>query len=652
LTQFRDAEGAAGPSQDEDLRPAQAGDDPGPEAGANGSSSPVTRSMATTELLSAGEAPDTTAIPAPTTSGTPDSPAEPSQNTAAPSSSAGPPETPATASETPSASTSATSGTLDTAGASDLAGSPETPAASAIFGAADGSGSVASESAGSRDALGDFSTADGSDGSEPDGSPEAPATSGIFGAADRSGSSASESAGSPEAPAALGGFGTAGASEPAESPGAHNASGSLGVSRTSAADAPDGGGAPHTWPPPPVRSPSADPLPSSGSAEAAADGGSSSATPLDSPADSAASPADAPPAPFPADAPTLGVAMPRKAASATPSAAPTGASAAAAPAFPADAPTRPGVAGAGSRAATSASTGGKPRIVGPGTAPGAFGGGAAGSLGSPSAPAGVEPGTSGPGGSGPAGGGRGGWGGSGGGGVPPSGGEASAPEYSPLAALLGMLRETLTVVVIALGLSLLIKTFLVQAFYIPSESMENTLLVGDRVLVSKLTPGPFDLHRGDIVVFSDPGDWLDLPPRTPEGPIREGIHDALTFVGLLPADSGDHLIKRVIGLPGDKVKCCDSKGRLTVNGKPVAEPYLFPDDSPSEEKFSVTVPEGRLWVMGDHRGVSQDSRFHREMADGTVAIDDVVGKAFVVVWPFDRAKLLRTPDAFDSVSSG
>jgi signal peptidase I len=340
--------------------------------------------------------------------------------------------------------------------------------------------------------------------------------------------------------------------------------------------------------------------------------------------------------------------MPRKAASAGAPAA----SGTAAAAFPVDAPTRPGVAGAaaGPRAATSASGGAAA------AGSGAFGAAAAGSLGSPSVestPAGVRPGTSGPGGSGP-GGGPGGWGGSGGGGgVPPSsGGDASAPEYSPLSALLGMLRETLTVVVIALGLSLLIKTFLVQAFYIPSESMENTLLVGDRVLVSKLTPGPFDLHRGDVVVFSDPGDWLDLPPRTPEGPVREGIHDALTFVGLLPADSGDHLIKRVIGLPGDKVKCCDDKGRITVNGKPIDEPYLFPGDSPSEEKFIVTVPEGRLWVMGDHRGVSQDSRFHREVADGTVPIDDVVGKAFVVVWPFDRAKLLRTPDAFDSVPSG
>jgi len=242
---------------------------------------------------------------------------------------------------------------------------------------------------------------------------------------------------------------------------------------------------------------------------------------------------------------------------------------------------------------------------------------------------------------------------SGGSGGTPSGGSAAggsaAGEHKPVGTMLGLLRETVTVVVIALGLSLLIKTFLVQAFYIPSESMENTLLIGDRVLVSKLTPGPFDLERGDVVVFSDPGDWLTLPPEPDDGPLREGFRDVLTFVGLLPADSGDHLIKRVIGLPGDKVACCDDQGRITVNGKAVDEPYLFPGNAPSDDDFSVTVPEGRLWVMGDHREVSQDSRYHRELADGTVPIDDVVGRAFVVVWPFDRAKLLRTPDVFDQV---
>ena len=236
------------------------------------------------------------------------------------------------------------------------------------------------------------------------------------------------------------------------------------------------------------------------------------------------------------------------------------------------------------------------------------------------------------------------------GGASPSGdGAGPAGGHTPLSGVIALLRETAMVVVIALGLSLLIKTFLIQAFYIPSESMENTLLIGDRVLVSKLTPGPFDLDRGDVVVFSDPGDWLTLPPRPDDGPLREGFRDLLTFVGLLPADSGDHLIKRVIGLPGDEVACCDDEGRLTVNGESVDEPYLFPGDEPSREKFSVTVPAGRLWVMGDHRSVSQDSRAHPEVANGTVAMSDVVGRAFVVVWPFDRAKLLRTPDVFDQV---
>ena len=212
-------------------------------------------------------------------------------------------------------------------------------------------------------------------------------------------------------------------------------------------------------------------------------------------------------------------------------------------------------------------------------------------------------------------------------------------------ALFALVRETVTVVVIALGLSLLIKTFLVQAFFIPSQSMENTLLIGDRVLVSKLTPGPIDLKRGDVVVFKDPGGWLPSTPPVDEGPLRDGFRDVLTFVGLLPADSGDHLIKRVIGLPGDKVICCDAKGRITVNGAPIQEPYLYPGDQPSEGKtFNTTVPAGRLWVMGDHREVSQDSRFHPELAGGTVSIkDDVVGRAFVVVWPFSHAKILHNP---------
>lgn len=227
--------------------------------------------------------------------------------------------------------------------------------------------------------------------------------------------------------------------------------------------------------------------------------------------------------------------------------------------------------------------------------------------------------------------------------VTSGGGDAGAePQPSAGAAFVGLIREIVLVLVIALGLSLLIKTFLVQAFFIPSQSMQETLTNGDRVLVSKLTPGPFDLKRGDIVVFRDPDHWLAASPAVSEGPLRDGIRNGLTFVGLLPAQSDEHLIKRVIGLPGDKVACCDAQGRLTVNGVPIDEPYIFPGNEPSKDEFSVTVPAGHLWVMGDHRAASQDSRYH---TPGFVPVDDVVGRAFVLVWPFDRFTLLRNPGA-------
>jgi len=194
--------------------------------------------------------------------------------------------------------------------------------------------------------------------------------------------------------------------------------------------------------------------------------------------------------------------------------------------------------------------------------------------------------------------------------------------------------------------ALVVKTFLVQAFYIPSESMEATLLVGDRVLVSKVTPGPFDLGHGDVVVFKDPGGWLQPSEPPQDGAVRHALRTGLTFVGLLPQDSGEHLIKRVIGLPGDRVVCCDAQGRLTVNGEVVDEVYLAPGTEPSTLKFTVTVPAGRLWVMGDNRPFSEDSRFHTNLeGGGTVPVDDVVGKAFVVVWPIGRAGRLEAPDS-------
>jgi signal peptidase I len=203
-----------------------------------------------------------------------------------------------------------------------------------------------------------------------------------------------------------------------------------------------------------------------------------------------------------------------------------------------------------------------------------------------------------------------------------------------------MISETAVVLGTALVLSLLIKTFLVQAFSIPSGSMEDTLLIGDRVLVSKLTPGPFALHHGDVVVFKDPGGWLFASPTADETPVRR----ALTTVGLLPEDYGEHLIKRVIGLPGDQVACCDAQGRLTVNGVGVDETYVRAGNKPSDDKFSITVKAGDLWVMGDNRSQSEDSRRHPTINDGQVPESLVVGKAFVIVWPLNRFGGVTEPE--------
>lgn len=219
------------------------------------------------------------------------------------------------------------------------------------------------------------------------------------------------------------------------------------------------------------------------------------------------------------------------------------------------------------------------------------------------------------------------------------------PRRSGMSSVLAMVREAVLVVAIALSLSLLLKTFLIQTFYIPSASMEDTLIKDDRVVVSKLTPGPFDLHRGDIVVFEDPGGWVQHQPRVPTGPVRSKIRESLIFVGLLPNDSKEHVIKRVIGLPGDTV-ACDSRDRITVNGVVIDETYLKPGSTTCSvwTERKIVVPEGRLWVMGDNRNGSGDSRYR-----GPIPQDLVVGKAFVLVWPFDRSTLLRTPDTFDRV---
>ena len=212
----------------------------------------------------------------------------------------------------------------------------------------------------------------------------------------------------------------------------------------------------------------------------------------------------------------------------------------------------------------------------------------------------------------------------------------------------GGIKEILIIAVMALVLSFIVKTWLIQAFYIPSGSMENTLVRDDRVIVSKLTPGPFDLNRGDIVVFRDPGNWLGTVPETDEGGTRESVRRVLQFVGLVPDDSDDHLIKRVIGLPGDHVVCCDKNGQLTINGVSITEPYIKPGDTPGGGKasFDITVPPGKVWVMGDHRSDSSDSRFHDDGtgATGSVPVEDITGRSVMIVWPIDHVKWLSVPE--------
>lgn len=209
-------------------------------------------------------------------------------------------------------------------------------------------------------------------------------------------------------------------------------------------------------------------------------------------------------------------------------------------------------------------------------------------------------------------------------------------------------RELPILVVLALGLALLIKTFLIQAFYIPSESMENTLVPGDRVLVNKLSYRFGDIQRGDVIVFNGANSWEpEVNFEEPSNVFGRALRGIGELFGFAPIGEKD-FIKRVIGLPGDTVACCDAEGRLTVNGKPVEErDYLFPGDAPSSTKFEQVVPDGRLWMMGDHRSASADSRMHLgDPGGGTIPIDHVIGRAFVVVWPLDRLDILSRPEAF------
>jgi signal peptidase I len=209
-------------------------------------------------------------------------------------------------------------------------------------------------------------------------------------------------------------------------------------------------------------------------------------------------------------------------------------------------------------------------------------------------------------------------------------------------------------VVAALVLALVVKTYLVQPFRIPSQSMEDTLLVGDKVLVNKLVGRLSAIHRGDIVVFDGAGSW-NRPVPVSDDPLVRIYRD---FLGLFGDNSGQtDYIKRVIGLPGDHVRCCDAQGLVTVNGVPLHESsYLYPGSAPSTIRFSIVVPPGRLWVMGDNRGDSEDSRLYQCGTvgarcnpwdpDGTIPESMVIGRAFLVIWPLSQARMLWVPSTF------
>ncbi|PPI55168.1 signal peptidase I [Rathayibacter toxicus] len=218
------------------------------------------------------------------------------------------------------------------------------------------------------------------------------------------------------------------------------------------------------------------------------------------------------------------------------------------------------------------------------------------------------------------------------------------------------LRDVLVIVVVAVLVSFLVKTFLIRSFYIPSSSMERTLVENDRILVNELVPGMIPLSRGDVIVFRDPGGWLP-PGREPDVPaLQAALDSALALVGLTAPDSNDHLIKRVIGLPGDHVTCCTPLGQLEINGNPINEPYVkLPDgvQAVSATSFDVVVPEGSLWVMGDNRYNSADSRYNTDKpGNGFVPLSNVVGRAMIVTWPLQHwAWLDDYPSVFRGVDT-
>lgn len=222
--------------------------------------------------------------------------------------------------------------------------------------------------------------------------------------------------------------------------------------------------------------------------------------------------------------------------------------------------------------------------------------------------------------------------------------DTAAGEGGRRGGFLGFVRDLVVILLVAFLVSFLLKTFLVRSFYIPSVSMEQTLQVNDRILVNQLVPDVVDVQRGDVVVFKDPGGWLYARSQTDP----QGFEKVLQAVGLAADTSDEYVVKRVIGVGGDRVQCCDAEGRVLVNGVPLDEPYIVipPGETrASKIDFDVTVPANSVWVMGDNRYQSKDSRYNQDQpGKGFVPNDEIVGRAFVLNWPLNRFTWLGTPE--------
>lgn len=210
-----------------------------------------------------------------------------------------------------------------------------------------------------------------------------------------------------------------------------------------------------------------------------------------------------------------------------------------------------------------------------------------------------------------------------------------------------LLRELPILVILALLVSLLIKSFFVQFFYIPSGSMENTLQIKDRVAVNRVPFIGNDISRGDVIVFRDPAGWLPEASSVDGNRVTNAIREGLVIVGVVPNPAKQYLVKRVIGVAGDKVVAKDQV--LTINGKPTHEPYIFAGNTPSDTDFNITVPEGKVWVMGDHRGASGDSRVHQDdVNNGMVPVEKITGRVIATIWPLSQIGFISSQDPLSS----